>query len=115
MTEHKNLLWLIIIIGIIIIILLASPRLAARRYGYYGTGMFAASAVPVYYQQPVVAGIPGTYSIFRTYPKTSSYTYTPSTSYYYQQTSSSYTGEPVFSDGCTLTSPYSTTTGEPCS
>lgn len=117
MTENKNLLWALIIIGIIIIIMLASPRLGMRRYSYY-PGL-TASVVPTYYQANIVTGAPGTYSVVRTYPKTTSYSYTtiPAYSYYYQyqQESNQYAGETVFSDGCTLTSPYSTTTGEPCS
>ncbi len=127
METHNNrpLIVTMIIIGIIIIILLLSPRYGYNRavqYGYGNTNMFAASAVPFtnnYTYTTTRTNVPGTYSIVRTYPQPKSYSYTSYTTptyYSYPQTTyQPYPGETVFPDGCTMTSPYSTTTGEPCS
>ncbi len=121
MPENNNrpLLVALTIIGIIIIIILLAPRMQQRAatYSYQGYGYgLAASATPVAIRQT-----PDTdyYTFYRHIPVRrnttyTTYTYTsPSYTYYPQQTG--YDGGTVFSDGCTLTSPYSTTTGLPCS
>jgi len=117
-NTHKTMMVVLIIIGIILIIILLSPR-GYSTYSYRGNA-FTASALPMQVDvQPKI----GTYSFVRYLPTrtTSTTTTTGSThtSYSYPTTDYSYQtydqGGTVFPDGCTLTSPYSTTTGLPCS
>jgi hypothetical protein len=118
-NSHKTLLGAILIIGIIIVVILLSRSNTTVGYSYRGT-QYAASALPLNVN---VGPATGTYSIVRYVPRTaqtyssgSTYTYytypqTQYVDYSYQQ----YDNGTVFPDGCTLTSPVSTTTGLPCS
>lgn len=118
-NTQKNMLGALIIIGIIIIIILIAPRATSSRYAYQGNA-FTASALPVEFNS---APQTGTFSFVRYIPhKTQTYTSTGTTYTYYTQPqtqyydySYQYQGGVVFPDGCTLTSPVSTTTGQPCS
>ncbi len=115
-TSHKSLLWAIIIIGIIIILLLIRPTTIAPGYSYRAGSALTASTLPIDFttarsnvgSYTIIRYIPEHYRSTSYYPTTTS----PQSTHYYQQ---QYSGETMFSDGCTLTSPYSLTTGEPCS
>ncbi len=113
--NNRPLLVTLIIIGILILIALVGPRM--RTYSYRGYGL-TASAVPM----TVVNRAPDSvYYTFYRYIPSSRPTYTQQqstyTSYSYPSTTQYYptSGDVVFPDGCTLTSPVSTTTGLPCS
>lgn len=112
--NNRPLLIILIIIGIFILIALLSPRMrGAQSYSYRGYGL-TASTVPLGRQRAPDSEY---YTIYRYIP-TQHTTYTQSSSYptyYPSQPSTAYPGETVFPDGCTLTSPTSTTTGLPCS
>ncbi len=118
-SSHKALLGAILIVGIIILVVLLSPRGGAS-YAYRGTNLYTASTYPLQSTGTTIS-VPatGTYSFIRYVPKTTTRTTTTGstyTYYTYPQTQSVYqdTGT-MFPDGCTLTSPFSLTTGQPCS
>lgn len=111
MEQNRNLLVALVVIGIIIIILLIAPTLSHTRLGYYPSN-FTASTVSLD-ATPSRNNGSGYYTIYRYVPPYSSSTVT---TYTYSSTPAyDYSGEQMFSDGCTMTSPYSLTTGEPCS
>ena len=123
-STTKTLLTIMIVIGIIIIILLLSPRYGFNRgtYSYSGNSMLTASTASFDTRSSrSTSRDPGHYTIIRTYPQSmpsTTYTYTsyPSTYYQYPVTQQYVDdGGIIFPDGCTLTSPTSTTTGLPCS
>lgn len=119
-TTHKTMLTVLIIIGIVIIFILLAPRAASTGYSYQNGTIFTASAVP-FSDTRTTTTQTGTYSFVRYIPHTSSRSSTNSTYTYYSYPTTTYTdgtaydNGTVFPDGCTLTSPVSTTTGEPCS
>ncbi len=126
MNENRGLITAMIIIGIIIIVLLIAPRFSRTALSYTGSALTASTVdlgsehrigssdyyytidrrVPRSYSNTMYYN-PGTTTRY-SYPATTNYTYS-SSDYQYQNDGT------VFSDGCTLTSPYSLTTGQPCS
>jgi hypothetical protein len=112
-NNYKPFLTALIIIGVIIIIMLARPRVGQQRsYSMNGYNLSASATryVPI---EPTR----GTYSVIRYVPErhTTRYSVPTSYSYSYTDTYTSDTNGTMFPDGCTLTSPYSLTTGLPCS
>ena len=108
-NNYKPFLTALIIIGIIIIIMLARPHVGQQRsYSMNGYNL-SASATRYMPVEPTR----GTYSVIRYIPERR----TVPTSYNYSYTDgySTDTSGVMFPDGCTLTSPYSLTTGLPCS
>lgn len=111
MEQNRNLLVAILVIGIIIVILLIAPTVSRTRLGYYPSN-FAASTISLDSTPSRTKGY-GYYTIYRYVP---SYSSSTATTYTYSSIPAyDYSGEQMFSDGCTMTSPYSLTTGEPCS
>lgn len=109
----KGILTAILAIGIVVVVLLIAP---------------GASRIAMNYRPDLTASTsrftPGTYygdrsgeyyyTIHRYVPQ-QQYVYPSTTTYTYTSSGTGYEGEMMFSDGCTMTSPYSLTTGEPCS
>ena len=117
--NNRPLLIAILIIGIIILIVLISPKISRNTYSYSGN-TFTASALPL--TMNTSSSQVGTYSFVRYIPRKNTYSSGTSYTYYtYPETTYDYSyqyqdqGGVVFPDGCTLTSPVSTTTGQPCS
>ncbi len=107
---NRTLLLILIFIGIILIVLVAAGQRPLARFG----GLTASvSPLDTYQKQPAQVG---TYSIVRYIPQKqsvapqTSYSYTSYQPQYYPTDTSI-----MFPDGCTMTSPYSLTTGLPCS
>lgn len=120
MENNRPLLIILIIIGILILISLMSR---GQMMSYRGYGL-TASATPVSVRTGSRLPDREYYTFFRYVPVQRTYVTYPSSSYsysasetYYPSSSTYYPtdGGTVFPDGCTLTSPYSTTTGLPCS
>ncbi|MBP6904535.1 MAG: hypothetical protein KBB91_00575 [Candidatus Pacebacteria bacterium] len=129
-STNKTLITIMIVIGIIIIILLLGRGYIATpmTYSYRSGNFLTASTIPLDgYTYQNADNRPGHYTITKRYTEPSliitapksysytSYTTTPSYQYDYSYSQTTYPGETIFPDGCTLTSPYSLTTGEPCS
>lgn len=119
-NTHKTLLTVLIIIGIVIIFILLAPRAATTGYSYQNGTVYTASALP-FNNVATTTSQTGTYSFVRYIPRSISRSSTGTTYTYYTYPTStydygtSYDNSTVFPDGCTMTSPVSTTTGEPCS
>lgn len=113
-NNYKPFLTALIIVGVIIIIMLARPRVGGRERSYsmnrYNLGASATRYIPLEHT-------PGTYSVIRYIPesRTTGYSVPISHSYSYTDGYTPDTSGVMFPDGCTLTSPYSLTTGLPCS
>lgn len=119
-NTHKTLLTILIIIGIVIIFILIAPRAASTGYSYQNGAVYTASALP-FTTANTTTRQTGTYSFVRYIPRTTSSSSVGTTTTYYTYPSTQYDyggiydNGTVFPDGCTLTSPVSTTTGQPCS
>lgn len=112
--NNRPLITILIVIGIIIILLLAIPRLQnMRTYSYDGYAL-TASTVPL--RNTLPQNNQASYTFVRYIPVRQVVpTRATYTTYSYYPSQGTYDNGVVFSDGCTLTSPYSTTTGQPCS
>ena len=109
---NKVLLLILIFIGIILIVLVAGGRrspMMMRTYQGYG---LTASTTPI--TEPTTGAV-GTYTFTRYIPDRRTVPTTSTTSTYYYTTPSVIDPSAMFPDGCTMTSPYSLTTGLPCS
>lgn len=134
MNENRGLITTMIIIGVVIVILLIAPGYRPSTYAYRGGNVLTASTVSIdpYIQQSSRSHVSSTgyYTIERNIPRTSTYTYsypaptTTYTTYSYPQPQSYTYSYPqqqyqnqggYFSDGCSITSAYSITTGQLCS
>lgn len=120
---NRTLLITMFVIGAIIIVLLLSQQGGSSLLNYSSRGnVLTASSLSfdTPSQQAIVTS-PGHYTITKTYTEptliiTPSHTYTVPTYQYDYSYQQQYVDPGImFPDGCTMTSPYSLTTGEPCS